>query len=65
MQNNKITSSLVIILTAVMGLFLTTQWSSPVAAAQQPSVQYRTHVQDCGWHNWARQALRGDDHSAY
>ena len=49
MQNNKITSSLVIILTAVIGLFLTTQWSSPVAAAQQPSVQYRTHIQDIGW----------------
>ncbi|WP_270746970.1 hypothetical protein [Leuconostoc lactis] len=49
MQNNKITSSLVIILTAVIGLFLTTQWSSPVAAAQQPSVQYRTHVQSIGW----------------
>ena len=49
MQNKKITSSLVIFLTAVIGLFLTTQWSSPVSAAQQPSVQYQTHVQSIGW----------------
>ena len=49
MQNNKITSSLVIILTAVIGLLLMSQCSSPVAAAQQPSIQYRTHVQNIGW----------------
>ena len=45
MKNNKITGGLVIILTVVIGLLLMSQWSSPIAAAQQPSIQYRTHVQ--------------------
>ena len=49
MKNNRITGGLVVILTVVIGLLLTTQWSSPISAAQQPSVQYRTHVQDIGW----------------
>lgn len=51
MKNNRITGGLVVILTVVIGLLLTTQWSSPISAAQQPSVQYQTHVQDYGWQN--------------
>ena len=49
MRNNRFTNGLVIVLVAVIGLLFTSQWSPAVSAAQQPSVQYRTHVQDIGW----------------